>query len=70
MWRRLWADHSLSVVLGVGWLVSNAVFFLLPPGHWYDFTNMLAGCFGGGFVVVVLANHWYDKGADPCKPPE
>lgn len=63
-------EHSLSIVLGLCFVVCNVAFFLAEPGtHLYDFLNMLAGCFGGSFIIVVLARFFWEKDSDPAKPP-
>lgn len=63
-------EHSLSIALGVSWAITNGLFFLVEAGHVYDFLNMLAGCFGGGFVMAVYARPFYERGADPLLPAE
>lgn len=64
-------EHSLSLATGVGFVLCNVGFFWVEPGgHLYDFFNMLAGCFGGGFVMVVLARRYWEKGSDPATPPD
>ena len=63
-------EHSLSIALFVGFVLANAAFFQCEPGHWYDFFNMVAGSFAGGFVIVVLGKPFYERGSDPTKPPE
>jgi len=63
-------EHSLSIATGVGFVLANIAFFMVDAGHLYDFFNMIAGCFGGGFVMVILARKYWEKGSDPAKPPE
>jgi hypothetical protein len=64
-------EHSLSIALGICFLLSTFGFWACEPGgHWYDFWNAMMGCFGGNFLFLLFARKFWEKGADPLLPPE
>ena len=64
-----WLDeHSLSITLFVGFLLCTAASAWVEHGTWiYDFWMMLAGSFGGSFLIVVLARFFWEKDSDPTR---
>lgn len=64
-------EHSLSIAMGIGFVVSCGLFFVVDQdSRWYDFFNMVASCFGGSLVIILLAQKFWEKNSDPSEPPE
>lgn len=66
-----WRDHSLTIALGLGFIVTDALTLFCKPGtRVYDQWLMLAGSFGGSWLMVVFAIPFYERKSNPQVPPE
>lgn len=69
MIRRWCYEHSFTIACVVGFVLSSIGFVAAAPGHWYDFFNMLQGCFVSGAVLAQFGRLFWEKDSDPTKPP-
>ena len=64
-------DHSLSLVLGGIAAVGIFLSWLHEPGTFqYDFWMTFGGGFGTTAIFVIASRWFYEKDADPSKPPK
>lgn len=64
-------EHSLSLALGVGFIVCTWLSWICKHGDdwWSNFWMSTGGGFGGGVVIVLLARLFWEKDSDPTQPP-